>query len=168
MWGPTYELPAEARRYRLTAETGRTTTTWNFTSAAPTRYEPPKGFTCAEGTSTPCHADPLLFLRYDAGADLGDAVTAPGRHQLRVSAYHQVPGAPAVKSLALSISTDGGVTWKQLSTTAKGGGDYTAGYQVPRLTDTTGTVSIRASARDAAGNTVEQTVLDAFRLTGRR
>ncbi|MFI5488660.1 hypothetical protein [Micromonospora echinaurantiaca] len=168
VWGPTYELPAAARRYRLTAENGRTTTTWNFTSAAPTRYEPPKGFTCAEGTGSPCHADPLLFLRYDTGADLGDAVTAPGRHQLRVSAYHQVPAAPAVTSLALSISTDGGVTWKQLPTTAKGGGDYTASYQVPRLTDTTGTVSIRASARDAAGNTVEQTVLDAFRLTDRR
>ncbi|MEU7172021.1 hypothetical protein AB0J77_26665 [Micromonospora tulbaghiae] len=40
-------------------------------------------------------------------------------------------------------------------------------YQAPRLAATTGTVSIRARAEDAAGNTVEQTVLDAFRLTAR-
>ena len=170
MWGATYELPAESRRYRLTARSGggKTSTTWNFTSAAPTRNEPPKGFLCVEGSGSPCHADPLLFLRYDVDSDLAGAVTAPGRHQIKVAAYHNAPNAPAVRSVALSISTDGGVTWKQLSATAKGGGNYTASYQVPRLAETTGTVSIRASAADAAGNTIEQTILDAFTLTGRR
>ncbi|GAB2922558.1 hypothetical protein GCM10027280_07230 [Micromonospora polyrhachis] len=169
-WGATYELPAEPRRYRLTAGNadGKTTTEWNFTSTAPTGNEPPKGFLCPEGSGAPCHADPLLFLRYDVGADLTDAVAAPGRHQIKVAAYHQVPNAPAVKSVTLSISTDGGVTWRQLSTTAKGGGNYIASYQVPRLAETTGTVSIRASAADAAGNTIEQTIVDAFTLTGRR
>ncbi|MEU7760978.1 MULTISPECIES: hypothetical protein [Micromonospora] len=49
----------------------------------------------------------------------------------------------------------------------RAGGNYTASYQAPRLAATTGTVSIRARAEDAAGNTVEQTVLDAFRLTAR-
>jgi len=153
----------------MTARTadGRTTTEWRFTSATPTRNEPPQGFKCVEGSGRPCHADPLLFLRYDAGADLGDAVSAPGRHQIRVAAYHQVPAAPAVKSLTVAVSTDGGVTWRQLPATARGGGNYTVSYQAPRLAATTGTVSIRARAEDAAGNTVEQTVLDAFRLTAR-
>ncbi|MFG3704700.1 hypothetical protein ACGF7U_08180 [Micromonospora sp. NPDC047670] len=170
VWGATYELPAEPRRYRLTARNadGRTTTAWSFTSAAATRNEPPKGFRCPEGSGTPCHADPLLFLRYDVGADLGDAVTAPGRHQIRVAAYHQVPTAPAVRSVELSISTDGGVTWRQLPTTARGGGNHTASYQLPSLADTVGTVSIKARAQDAGGNTVEQTILDAFRLTDGR
>ncbi|SCG44661.1 PA domain-containing protein [Micromonospora echinaurantiaca] len=168
IWGATYHLPAEPRRYRLTAHNGATTTTWNFTSAAATRNEPPKGSKCPEGSGSPCHADPLLFLRYDVGADLGDAVTAPGRHQITVTAYHQVAAAPAVKRVALAISTDGGVTWKTLPTKSRGGGNHTASYQVPQLADTTGTVSIRASAEDADGNTVEQTVLDAFRLTSRR
>ncbi|MEV4814992.1 hypothetical protein [Micromonospora tulbaghiae] len=169
VWGPTYELPAAPGRYRMTARTadGRTTTEWRFTSATPTRNEPPQGFKCVEGSGRPCHADPLLFLRYDAGADLGDAVSAPGRHQIRIAAYHQVPAAPAVKSLTVAVSTDGGVTWRQLPATARGGGNYTVSYQAPRLAATTGTVSIRARAEDAAGNTVEQTVLDAFRLTAR-
>ncbi|WFF04612.1 hypothetical protein O7622_16130 [Micromonospora sp. WMMD1076] len=168
IWGATYELPAESRRYRLTAENGTTTTAWTFTSGAVARDEPPKGFLCPEGSGSPCRADPLLFLRYDAGTDVGDAVTAPGRHRIRVTAYHQVAGAPAVRSVDLSISTDGGASWKKLRVTATGGGNHTASYQVPRLADTTGTVSIRARAQDAGGNTVEQTVLDAFRLTGRR
>ncbi|MGW0432216.1 hypothetical protein ACWDV4_06680 [Micromonospora sp. NPDC003197] len=170
VWGATYELPAEARRYRLTAQSGggKTSTAWTFTSAAPTRNEPPKGFFCVEGSGIACHADPLLFLRYDVDSDLADTVTAPGRHQIKVAAYHNAPNAPAVRSVALSISTDGGVTWKRLSTTAKGGGNYIASYQLPRLAETTGTVSIRASAADADGNTIEQTILDAFTLTGRR
>ncbi|MGK5676316.1 hypothetical protein ACSNOB_26160 [Micromonospora sp. URMC 106] len=79
-----------------------------------------------------------------------------------------MPTAPAVRSVALSISTDGGVTWRQLPTTARGGGNHTASYQLPSLADTVGTVSIKARAEDAGGNTVEQTILDAFRLTAGR
>jgi len=45
---------------------------------------------------------------------------------------------------------------------------HIASYQVQRLAETKGTVSIKAGAADADGNTIEQTILDAFTLTGRR
>ncbi|MEU9507327.1 hypothetical protein AB0D32_13715 [Micromonospora sp. NPDC048170] len=169
-WGATYELPAESKRYRLTGRNanGTTSTTWNFTSAAGVGKTPPPGFLCAEGSATSCHAAPLVFLRYNTDADLADAVTAPGTHRLDVTAYHHAPDAPKITSVSLWISTDGGTTWTHTPTTRQGDGRYTARYRLPRMAETGGTVSIKAQAADAGGNTVEQTVLDALTLTDGR
>ena len=68
-------------------------------------------------------------------------------------------------SLQLWISTDGGTNWQPLHASSKGGGTYQASYTVPRLDKTNGHVSLKATALDAAGNDVTQTIINAYRLT---
>lgn len=163
-----YSLPPRTGRYRLVTQSGRTSTTWEFTSAAPATDQTPPGTACIgtiSGLSTaPCAAAPLLFLRYNAFTSLSDSVAAPGAHRLEVTAYHQAPGAPPVTGLRLWISTDGGTSWQRLHVAARAG-VFEARYSVPPLTGTNGYVSIRAQTADAAGNDISQTILDAFALS---
>jgi hypothetical protein len=166
----TYQLPPQQARYRLTANDGIAQDTWNFTSAEPARYTSPEGTLClGDGLSfpnpgPPCAPPPLIFLRYDAGLSLANTVTAPGTHQIQVTAYHQATRAPAVTSLELWTSTDGGTTWRSAQVTGHGNGSYTAAYTVPPLSQTTRTVSLKVEATDAGGNNVTQVIDNAYKL----
>jgi hypothetical protein len=65
----------------------------------------------------------------------------------------------------MDVSYDGGKTWQPATLT--GSGDHwTAHYTHPSLAATDGYVAIRATAKDAAGDTVTQTVLKAYALAG--
>jgi len=165
----TYQLPPGRAWYRLTTAYDSTYTDWRFTSSEPAKDAIPDGYTCLGtllGVSTaPCGADPLIFLRYNAFGDRDNAVTAPGAHQLQVTAYYQAASGPAVTGLKLWTSTDGGASWQPASVTSLGQGSYTVAYQVPALAQTSGTVSIRAQATDAAGDAVYQTIYNAYGLT---
>ncbi|NUT02765.1 MAG: hypothetical protein HOV76_04750 [Hamadaea sp.] len=162
LWGAVYDLPAEAKRYELTGSSngGATTTKWGFTSSAPTTEARQQGTWCPQGIGVLCRSEPLLFLRYDAGLDATGAVTGGGKRELKLTAYHQGVHSAPIASLELSISLDGGTTWQQVKVAAKGGGDFTASYVLPSRTG--GTVSIKATASDTDGNTIEQTVLNAY------
>jgi hypothetical protein len=91
-------------------------------------------------------------------------VTAPGAHQLQITAYHQDPNAAAITGLKLWISTDGGKTWQPTDVQGQAG-TYTATYRVLDASRTSGTVSLKAQAVDAGGNDVTQTITDAYGLT---
>lgn len=166
---PAFTLPAAKSTYRLTTVVGDADTDWGFSSAAPAGDATPTGTQCAGtefGVSTaPCAAAPLILLRYDAGTGLTDAVTAPGSHRLGVTAYYAAGTAPAkVTGLKVWTSTDGGATWHAASVTATGGGSFAATYTVPAVARTDSAVSIRTQAADSAGDTVDQTVYDAYDL----
>ncbi|MEV6965892.1 hypothetical protein AB0M47_12330 [Hamadaea sp. NPDC051192] len=164
IWGAVYDLPEEAKRYELTGSNngGATTTKWGFTSSAPTAAAQQQGTWCPQGIGVLCRSESLLFLRYDAGLDVTGSVTGGGKHELRLTAYHQGIESATIGSLELSLSFDGGTTWQPVKATAKGGGEFVASYRAPRAGETNGTVSIKAKASDRDGNTIEQTVLGAF------
>jgi hypothetical protein len=61
------------------------------------------------------------------------------------------------------VSYDDGGTWKAASLTGAGG-SYTATVRHPARKDTTGFVSLRYEVTDAAGGTLEQTVIRAYAL----
>lgn len=178
---PAYQLPARQAEYRLTLDhtpaqggglgsSETVHTAWDFRSAAPATDQTPAGTTCLGnflGVSGPCQAEPLIFLRYDAGVNMANAVTAPGTHQLQVTAYHQAPGAPAVTALTVWTSTSGGASWQRALVIPRGHGSYTAVYTVPRLAGTSATVSLKVQASDAAGNDVTQVIDNAYNLTAR-
>ncbi|NUR74186.1 MAG: hypothetical protein HOU81_25535 [Hamadaea sp.] len=166
LWGAVYDLPEEAKRYELTGSTsdGATTTKWGFTSGAPAAQAPQRGTWCPQGSRVLCRSESLLFLRYDAGLDATGAVTGGGKHELRLSAYHQSVESATVADLEVSISFDGGTTWQPVKATAQGGGDFAVTYRVPRVAETNGTVSIRVKASDLDGSTIEQTVLGAYAI----
>ena len=165
-----YDLPAQQARYRFVTSTEQTDTTWSFASARPAADNEPVSSPCIGtivGFSTdPCAALPLIFLRYNANVDMSDAVTAHGAHQLTVTPYYQAIKAPGqINAMKLWTSTDGGKTWQQVGLHLNPDGSYTATYQLPAASSTTGTVSIKAQASDSAGNTVDQTIIDAYDIT---
>lgn len=170
-WGLSeYTLPPAQSRYQLSMDVTNSHTTWDFTSAEPTSDAPPAGYACAGGALFgrvgPCQATPLIFLRYDAGTDLDDAVTAPSAHQITINASELGPNAPAITTLAVWTSIDGGNTWTPAaSTTNRGNGAFVATYNVPKPSATDGAVSIKVQAQDADGNDVSQTINDAVQLS---
>lgn len=167
----SYQLPTGSARYQLSAQIDGAATTWDFASSAPTADRTPVGTGCLgalTGSTDPCAPDPLVFLRYDAGVDPTNAVSAPGQHTLQVTAYHQDPGAPAVRSLAVWTSTDGGTTWHAAPVSPGRDGSYTARYSLPAPGSTDGALSIKAQATDAGSNDVTQTLIDAVPLTSQR
>jgi hypothetical protein len=166
--GLGYELPAERARYRLTLDLEASDSVWDFSSTAVTEDETPGGFLCAEALTglltTPCRPEPLIFLRYDADVALDNTVRAGRWDEIRVTADRQAPRGPTIAWLKLWVSTDDGATWEQARVKPRGKGVFEADVRYPKLSQTTGAVSLKAEAWDFAGNHVEQTLKRAFGL----
>ncbi|KAA6210985.1 serine protease [Streptomyces filamentosus] len=137
----SFTLPAGRASYRLTASAtrprGSVTATWTFTSAA---------------TATATEL-PLSAVRF--GPDLALDGTAPAHTPTRVAVT--VQGAArrvGVRSLTVSVSTDGGTTWTPAPLAAG---------RIELTTPAPGrTVSLRAELTDRDGNTLTQTHRDAY------
>jgi hypothetical protein len=165
-----YQLPAERARYELVTVAGGASTTWHFTSQAPTSDHIGEGYACLGtllGGDAPCEPDSLVLLRYNANTSLSNMVTASDAHMLQVTGYHQAPDAPAISSMKVWTSIDGGATWQKAIVTGGEGGTYTAVYTVPDISKTNGEVSIKAQASDADGNDITETILNAVKLAPR-
>jgi subtilisin family serine protease len=124
----------------------RTRTTWRFTSG-----------TAAEGKPA---ALPLIQLDY--GVDTDASGKADRSAKLTLTPSH-LPGGPdshAIHSAALDVSYDDGVTWheQRLDQTHDG---WRTKLRAPA---TAQHVTLRATAKDAYGDSVEQTIVRAFAL----
>jgi hypothetical protein len=95
-------------------------------------------------------------LRADNSAPAGQGFVIPVRVQRQ-------PGAPAarVEKLAVDVSYDGGKTWAKAKLVRTSADGWSALLRHPTGS---GHVSLRATARDTAGNTVTQRVIQAYRL----
>jgi subtilisin family serine protease len=180
-----FTLPPERANYRLTERhptlagaqrwTRTVETEWTFTSE-----RPKSGYTStADGAncmgwymtwpkpSDVCQPTSQLFVGYNLGLRLDNTLPAGKSHRITLSAQHSpfLKPAPKVKKLELWTSVDDGAHWTQVRTVPVGGDQYTATLKHPALTGTTGAVSLRVRAVDAAGNTVDQTVHRAYGLT---
>jgi hypothetical protein len=166
----TYPMPAKKQAYLLQVTDGGQSAAWRFTSGEPSATSSPPGFACVgtafAGSTAPCAPDPLIFLRFNAFTGLDAAVSAQATHQVEVTPAYQATVAPArVTSLRLWISTDGGKTWLR-ETVKEHDGSYLASYRVPARSATDGSVSVRVQAADSAGDTVSQTLDDAWGISG--
>ncbi|HTJ39805.1 MAG TPA: S8 family serine peptidase [Dactylosporangium sp.] len=104
---------------------------------------------------------PLLQLDYAVDTDLS-GTARPGRNTVGVRAVHLpgAVGAGTVTAVTLAVSFDDGAHWQPV---ALDGG--VARFNPPR---DAGYVSLRATARDDRGNTIEQEVIRAYALPDRR
>lgn len=164
----TYQMPAAQGQYKLTYDDGDLDSTWTFSSAEPTTQALADGYGCIGallGKTGPCAAVPMIMLRYDASADVNDAITAGGGHLLQVTSLDQATGGPSsVTSLKFWTSTDGGTTWQQARVSVGGDGSFLVAYSIPKLGATNGNLSIRAQATDKAGDTIDQTYVNDYPL----
>ncbi|MGW5555990.1 S8 family serine peptidase [Micromonospora sp. NPDC003944] len=146
---------AGAARYRLDVTTGRSSADWRYGTRTDTAWE----FTSARPVGDTARPLPLLQVDYRVPADLHGTVRGTGSHQVGLT-LRQPAGVPAPTgtSVRVQVSFDGGVTWRNARTVGSGT-RYTATVPAGR-----GTVSLRVHATDRAGNTVDQTVLQAYGL----
>lgn len=123
----------------------RTHSEWTFTSAKP-----------ASGTAP----IPLIQLYYDLPLDLQNQapVGEPFSFTVR-TAEPGMPGSPTAKELTAEVSYDDGETWESAAVTGAGDGAFTV---TNPSTAQAGHVSLRLSATDADGNSVEQSVMRAY------
>jgi hypothetical protein len=154
----TADAPAPGRLpYRAVLDTAKdasvgtystsTHTEWNFQSGAP-----------EEGTQAVL---PLLQLGYELDTD---ADGRAGREADLVVTPAHLPGADgtgAIGPVDLDVSYDDGVTWQKASLTRAGADGWKTHLRAPASARY---LSIRASAQDAKGNAVSQTVIHAAGL----
>ncbi|GAA3021736.1 hypothetical protein GCM10010519_58480 [Streptomyces lactacystinicus] len=134
----SYRLAATATRKAAAGATTRVNASWTFTSAA---------------TTGPT-ALPVSVVRFSP--ELTPAGTATAGSPLRVPITVQGAAADGrARSLTVSASTDGGASWTRLPVEA---GAVTV-QNPPAGT----AVSLRAELTDADGNTLDQTISDAYR-----
>jgi hypothetical protein len=167
----TYRLRWDVRGAGPFGERGaRTTTTWTFRSARSAPSAMPGFESCLPDPTRRCSFAPFIFLRYRVPLSLSDAAAVPGPVTLTIDAYHQGGDttSPAVKSASLAVSFNRGKTWTQVrGLKSRGHGRFTAVVDQPPLAATDGFASLRVRATDAAGNTVDQTLIDAYSLVSK-
>ncbi|MEU6421279.1 S8 family peptidase [Streptomyces spiralis] len=152
-------VPADAAQYRLDLTTSRnspdwkdavaTTTSWSFRSAR-------------TDTATPLS---LLQLDYAVPLDAQNVLHAGHTHVIgvRVRAQDGLP-APSGVTVQVEASYDDGRTWSTAKVTDRGHNAFQARVDGPSKAAVGAWVTLRVTARDAAGNTVRQTVQRAYAL----
>ncbi|MFG1872429.1 S8 family serine peptidase [Micromonospora arborensis] len=151
-----FTVPPGRADYRLVTSSKRSFTdlstevesSWTFRSGHVAGDTPARLPLLAVGFAPP--------LRVDNSAPAGQDFVVPVRVQ-------QQPGARAsrVEKLAVDVSYDGGKTWGKARLVRTSADGWSALLRHPTGT---GHVSLRATARDAAGNTVTQRIIQAYRL----
>ncbi|MEO3819284.1 S8 family serine peptidase [Plantactinospora sp. B24E8] len=151
-----YEVPAAAANYRFTVEaerpaaaqlSTRVSASWTFRSGRP-----------ADGRIQ--HL-PVQAVRFAPDLDGRNAAPAGREFRMPVRVQRQAGADPAgCASLTVDVSYDDGRTWRPVRLVGTGAD------RVAVLTHPTGAgfVSLRAAATDTAGNTVQQTIIRAYRL----
>lgn len=163
-----YDLPEESAQYTLEVTTEGTTTKWAYHSDRPTESDVPETQPCIEeALQQPnvgeCRPEPLIFLRYDLGLDLDNTVRATRANRITVTPYYQerLSEPPQVIDLQVEASFDDGQTWEEVRTRPTGDGTFRAFVRHERDAESVG---LRVSATDSDGNTVVQTMPEAYGL----
>ncbi len=154
-----FDVPADPATYRLEVESarsisdlsGRISSAWTFRSEHVVAPDPK------------APALPLPFMAVRFAPELDDNNRAPSGCRFSFPVYvQQQAGARygALTSISLQVSYDDGATWTPARLTGDGL-RRTAHVEHPRGRDF---VSLKASATDSAGNSVEQTIIHAYAL----
>jgi hypothetical protein len=142
----SYRLEVSASRPSYSRLSTRVDTAWTFTSAH------------VEGEDAV--ALPLSVVRFAPKVDQHNVGTE-GRVALVPVAVEPQPGSPAGRTqrLHVEVSMDDGSTWRPAVTVPAGLGRWLVVVETPANAEY---VSLRATATDTKGNTVEQTVVRAY------
>ncbi|HEX3492252.1 MAG TPA: hypothetical protein VHU92_23095 [Streptosporangiaceae bacterium] len=136
-------------------------TWWSARTAAQARL--PRGWRCGGQLSLlarGCAAQPLLTLRYGVAREGLDGAAPAGRQVIALTVGHLQPArASRVTRAAMWVSFDGGRTWHRAPVAGRGG-HYTAVFRAPAGAR----VTLRATAADAAGATIAETINRAYRV----
>ncbi len=149
--GDTYTLPARARTYRLSTDVSRSPAIFPTSTRVAAEWT----FRSAHVTGTTAQQLPLSVIRFTPKLSLAGTAKAGTTFAVPFT----VQGAAKtsdLRKLAFQVSYDNGKTWKKAP--------VVHGKQLKlRHPSKTGTVSLRVTLTDANGNTLKQTVWQAYR-----
>ncbi|MBZ9644511.1 S8 family serine peptidase [Streptomyces sp. PSKA30] len=156
-----FEVPAGAADYRLDLSTSRASDEWAYGTATETSWS----FRSAAGGEAKLL--PLLQLDYDVPVDERNEVKSGRMHAVRLAVRAQ-DGLAAPKGVVMKVeaSYDDGRTWSRASLRGRGADAYEATVTRPSGVRGDAYVTLRVTARDAAGNSVRQTVTRAYLQQG--
>ncbi|PYC75755.1 serine protease [Micromonospora arborensis] len=150
-------LSPEPLPYRLVSENKRDGWAGPYSTATRTEW----GFTSARIKPGVLWWEPSL-IQLDYAVDTDVDGKAKRNAELTVTPVHlpTATEASAIRTVTVDVSYDDGVTWHHTKLKSKGDGWRTR-IDAPR---TAGFVTLRTTARDARGNSVEQSITRAFGL----
>jgi hypothetical protein len=148
-------------QYQLSA-TSSDVWTWHSRPQPAATVPAPWLCSFATGLDRTCAVQPMITLDYQV-ARLGlDGEACPGRQAIAITAGHiQLAPSLPVTRLRAQVSLNGGKTWQQAQVAPAGpdrfGATFTAGPSA--------LVSLRVTATDSAGNSLTETILNAYRTS---
>jgi hypothetical protein len=141
-------------------------TVWTWRSSHETGQILPPDWYCynpaSPTASNPrhCAVEPMMTLRYQVAGMALDGSAPSGRQVLTVTAGHlQLAKASSITGASVRVSFDGGKTWHPASVAPAGGGSFRAVFTAP----TGAYVTLRTTARDAAGGSVTETITRSYK-----
>jgi hypothetical protein len=153
-----FPVPAETITYTVDLEASRDPAAYPLSTRTHTVWR-----VVSLPVASPFDIDgmPVLQLDYRVDADLAGNVRG-GRQSIGLLASHPpgVRGGGRVVEATLEVSYDDGATWRPATLTPAPAGGWTASFTAPGQ----GHVSLRATARDDAGNSISQEVIRAYGL----
>jgi hypothetical protein len=153
-----FEVPRAQANYRL--ETSLTHQVSDFSTSVSAVWTFPSGPVARKQTA----ALPVMAVHFAPNVDATNTAAAGRLVDIPFTVAHQ-PGVTGigVRKPTIEASFDGGATWQPAEVrSAKAG--WTAQVRHPKQD---GFVSLRASVTDNAGNTVQQTIIQAYRIAVR-
>ncbi len=141
-------VPQGSARYQLTAEASRS-------GYARSTYVS-GSWTFQSDHSSGITALPVSAIRYTPKLDASDKASTGVLFPVPIHVQTQAGAGPRPRLTSTEVSYDRGATWQEAALF----GDFLLLYHPPGAPS----VSFRASAADDAGNTVEQTIIDAYLL----
>ncbi|MFI9467059.1 S8 family serine peptidase [Streptomyces sp. NPDC052492] len=151
------EVPAGDAEYRLRLRTARDSAEWTYGTATDTTWTFPSGPTAAAA------ALPLLQVDYDVPVDEHNAVGRGRSHTLLLTVRHQDGlAAPRGVRTTVEVSYDDGRRFTEVPVRAVKDGTFAATVTRPAGVRGDAFVTLRVTARDAAGASVRQTVTRAY------
>ncbi|MEE6449260.1 S8 family serine peptidase [Gottfriedia acidiceleris] len=150
-------IPKERTQFKLIEDSHRDPARWHTSTQTHTEW------TFWSDYETKRVTVPLLALNYDIDTNLAGDVKAGSSTKLKFFASHieGAKGAGQIEGATLEVSFDRGKTWEAVTLTSEESG-WVAKLKLPKQPG--GSVSLRASAWDDAGNRIKQDVIDAFGL----
>jgi hypothetical protein len=138
-------------------------TVWTWPTARDASARVPRAWFCSFTRSgrldRQCAVQHLMTLSYQVQGMSLSGQTRPGPQVVDVTAGHiQLGGTAKIAGATARVSFNDGDSWFPAHVTALGGGRFKVAYSAPAGVD----VTLRVSARDAAGGSISETIVRGY------
>ena len=150
------------RRHRpLSRLSPASTTTWTWHTRRQATATVPAGWSCGHYGAYRCAVQPMMTLDYHVRGLALDGTTAAGRQVIGLDVGHiQLAGHGRITRVTARVSFTSGRSWQSAVVHALGHGQFRIAF-----TARPGAyVTLRTSARDAAGGSVTETIQRAYQI----